>query len=98
MLAGNVIAAPRTVAVAIENMRFDPVALTVSPGDRIVWVNKDPVPHTVSADGLAFNSGEIASGASWTYVAKRPGELPYHCAYHPAMKGKLIVTGAEKQT
>ena len=44
------LAEPATHVVVIEQMRFDPPALTVQPGDRVVWVNKDLFPHTASAD------------------------------------------------
>lgn len=60
-------------------------------GDRIVWTNKDPFPHTVTADTKLFDSHSIAPGASWSYVAKRPGEYAYSCTLHPTMKGKIIV-------
>ena len=34
--------------VVIENMQFNPATLTVRRGERIVWVNKDLFPHTVT--------------------------------------------------
>ena len=37
---------PRTHTVTIDGFRFQPERLTVARGDRIVWVNKDVVPHT----------------------------------------------------
>ena len=72
-------------------MQFSPASLTVSPGDRIVWVNKDLFPHTATADSKAFDSRDIAAGASWTYVAVRSGEYAYSCTFHPTMKGRLVV-------
>ena len=77
--------------VVIENMQYNPPQLSVHRGDRIVWVNKDLFPHTVTAAARAFDSGSIAAGASWTYVAGKTGEYAYGCTFHPTMKGILKV-------
>ncbi|MBS0612260.1 MAG: cupredoxin family copper-binding protein [Proteobacteria bacterium] len=84
-------AAAATHVVRVENMQFTPSSLTVRRGDRIVWVNKDLFPHTVTSDTKAFDSHDIPPSASWTYRADRPGEYAYSCAYHPTMKAKIIV-------
>ena len=85
-------AAPATQhSVVIENMQFNPPQLTVHRGDRIVWVNKDLFPHTVTAVNKSFDSGSIAAGGSWSYVAKSSGEFAYGCTFHPTMKGVLKV-------
>lgn len=72
-------------------MQFNPGTLRVHKGDRIVWVNKDLFPHTVTATNKAFDSGSIAAGDSWTYVANKAGEFSYGCTFHPTMKGSLRV-------
>jgi plastocyanin len=77
--------------VVIENMQFNPAQVTVHPGDRIVWVNKDLFPHTVTAVDKAFDSGSIASGASWSYVVRKKGDVAYSCTFHPTMKGTIRV-------
>lgn len=82
---------PATHTVTLENMRFNPDQLTVKRGDRVAWVNKDLFPHTVTADGKAFDSGDIPVEKTWTYVATTPGRYTYTCTYHPGMKGTLIV-------
>lgn len=50
----------KTHIVTIEGLRFNPPSLTVDRGDRIVWVNKDLFPHTVTAEGKDFDSHDIA--------------------------------------
>jgi plastocyanin len=55
-----------------------------------VWINRDPFPHTATASG-AFDSREMAPDASWTFTATRPGEIRYVCAFHPTMKGTIVV-------
>jgi len=80
-----------TQTVSIEGVQFHPSALTVHRGDRIVWTNKDPFPHTGTADTKLFDSHSIAPGASWSYVAKQPDEYAYSCTLHPTIKGQIIV-------
>ncbi|MDR5740994.1 MULTISPECIES: cupredoxin family copper-binding protein [unclassified Caballeronia] len=89
VLPADAIAA--THVVVIEGMRFDPPALTVARGDRVVWINKDLLPHTATADAKAFDSHDIAANASWSYVARDAGHYAYSCALHPAMHAVLDV-------
>ena len=84
-------AAQAVHVVTIENMRFSPAELTVKRGERVVWVNKDLVPHTATARSSGFDSGDISTSASWSYVAGTVGVYPYVCTYHPTMKAKLTV-------
>ena len=77
--------------ITIENMQFSPAQLAVHRGDRLVWVNKDLFPHTATANNKAFDSGSIAAGSSWTYVANNPGDYAYGCTFHPTMKGAIKV-------
>jgi plastocyanin len=90
LVSGAAVAAPATHTVTIEALKYDPDPITVNKGDTIVWVNKDPFPHTVTAKG-AFDSKEIPAGKSWKYVAKKAGEYSYVCTLHPNMQGKLSV-------
>jgi plastocyanin len=82
--------AATTHTVAMDGTRFIPETLTVKRGDRVVWVNKDPFPHTATAAGT-FDSRSVAAGASWTYVPRKSGEFAYVCVLHPGMKGTLVV-------
>jgi plastocyanin len=83
--------APRTVLVTIENVHFDPEVLTIRPGDRVTWVNKDMFPHTATADAKAFDSHSIAPTGAWTFTASKRGTYSYSCAFHPNMKGTIKV-------
>jgi plastocyanin len=80
-----------THTVVIENLQYSPAELHVQRGERIVWVNKDLFPHTVTAASHVFDSGSIAANSSWTYVASKAGEYAYGCTFHPTMKGILKV-------
>ena len=76
---------------AIDGTAFQPAALTVKVGDSVVWVNKDPLPHTVTSAAGGFDSHEIAPGRSWKYTATKKGEFAYVCIFHPTMKATLKV-------
>ena len=89
--AGVVSTAPQVHTVLIEGMRYQPEGLTVAPGDTVVWVNRDMVPHTATSAAARFDSGEIAPGKTWTHTVRATGEFDYLCTYHPLMKGILRV-------
>jgi plastocyanin len=90
-LAAGERATPQTHTVTIEGMRFQPESLTVARGDTVVWVNKDVVPHTATSKAGRFDSKIIPAEKSWKFAAKKKGEFPYICAFHPAMKAMLRV-------
>lgn len=85
-------AAPEGAVVQIVDfMRFEPTALTVSPGTTVTWVNHDGSNHIIElkADG---KSPRLRHGASWSHRFTTPGEFPYICAIHGArMSGTIIV-------
>ena len=84
-------AKPATHTVVIDGTRFDPETLTVRAGDTVVWVNRDPFPHTATSAAGGFDSREIPAGKSWKYKAAKVGVFPYACALHPTMKATLRV-------
>jgi plastocyanin len=90
-VGGAATAAPAIHTVVVEGMAFSPATLTVRQGDVVVWVNKDLFPHTATAQDRSFDSGEIAAGKNWRYVARKTGTLAYVCSLHPTMKAALIV-------
>lgn len=90
LASSPVLAAGKSVShtVVMQATSYAPAALTVKRGDTVVWVNKDPFPHTATAAGV-FDSKSIAAGASWKYKTRKAGEYTYTCAFHPNMKGML---------
>jgi len=75
--------------VSMRNLQFYPVTNEVNKGEAVEWKNEDLVPHT--ATSASFDSGAIASGQSWRHTFTDAGEFPYACAFHPQMKGVIIV-------
>lgn len=79
--------------IAIANFAFSPASLTVNPGQVVTVANHDSTTHTLTATtGNAFNTGDIAPGATATFTApSEPGSYPYICTIHQFMHGTLIV-------
>ena len=91
LLIGGADAAPVVHTVTIDGFEFHPPEVTVGKGEVVVWVNKDPVPHTATAKGAALDSGSIAASGSFRFTATREGRFDYVCTLHPTMKGVLVV-------
>jgi len=87
--AATALATPHVVK--IDSFAFKPAVITVKAGDAIEWQNDDPVPHTATSTSGGFDSGSIAAGAKWRYVAKKKGRFAYDCTFHPIMKGEIVV-------
>ncbi|NUO85565.1 MAG: cupredoxin family copper-binding protein [Cupriavidus sp.] len=82
---------PALHQVVMEGTAYVPQTLSVRPGDVVVWVNRDPFPHTVTASAGGFDSNTVAPGKSWRYTARKAGVFPYRCTLHPTMTGTLSV-------
>jgi plastocyanin len=79
---------------------YDPYAITVSPGDKVIWDNQDTVVHTATSgnpltvrpDGK-FDTGLV--GANQTSkpltMPTQPGEYRYFCTVHPFLSGTVII-------
>ena len=81
-------------AVAIQNFAFAPQTLTVKAGTKVTWTNNDSAPHTVtSTDGPStsasptglFDSGQMNSGASFSFTFTKAGTYYYECTIHASM-------------
>lgn len=82
---------PASHVIAIRDLRFEPRERVVAPGDTIVWVNHDLVPHTVAAADSSWSSGGLTTDGSWRMVVGTESEIPYYCEYHPTMRGRIRV-------
>ncbi len=87
-VAGSVVA-----GVTIDNFSFSPAVLTVQRGTRVVWTNRDDMPHTVVSDAQppAFRSPGLDTDESFEVLFDRPGNWGYFCALHPRMQGTIVV-------
>ena len=80
---------PRQHIVEIQAFSFSPQRTVVSPGDTIVWINRDIVPHTVTANGGTWRSHALEEGESWEIVVETSGAYAYFCEFHPHRTGVL---------
>jgi plastocyanin len=80
-------------AVTIDNFTFSPSALTVQPGARVIWTNRDDIPHTVTSadDPRVMKSAPMDTGDTFAFTFTRPGKYHYFCSLHPHMEGSVIV-------
>ena len=81
----------KTHTVIIKKFKFIPAALEVKPGDTIIWVNQDIVPHTATALDKSWDTGEIASEGSKEMIVAKAQSLSYYCVFHPIMTAELVL-------
>ena len=77
--------------VSIGNFSFDPPTLTIPAGTTVTWVNRDDVPHTVTANDKRFASAALDSDERFSHQFTAPGTYPYYCAVHTHMTARIIV-------
>ncbi len=86
-------AATVTKTVKITATAFSPASVTIKTSDAIKWSNTDTKAHQVIANNGAFASPTIGAGHTWTHTFNTAGTFKYHDALHPALTGKVVVTG-----
>src|ERR1043166_710767 len=82
-----------TKTVRITATAFKPASITIKTGDAIKWSNTDTKAHQVVANNGAFASPTIAAKHTWTRTFNTAGTFRYHDALHPALTGKIVVSG-----
>jgi len=83
--------APTEHIVEIIRFKFSPASLSINPGDRVTWINRDVVAHNV-AGGITdtWQSPKLLQGESFSLVLT--SDLTYVCTYHEAsMSGMVLV-------
>lgn len=78
--------------ITIESNSFKPDNLAIKVGDTVTWINNDSYAHTVKAAKGEFDSGNMASGAKFSFTFDKEGTYDYICGIHTFMKGKIVVT------
>jgi plastocyanin len=85
------------VTIEILASSFNPSMLIVDLGTNVTWINHDVAPHSVVADNGEFDSHILEYGESFSYVFSKQGPYPYHCGYHPQVKGKVFANEGGNQ-
>lgn len=81
----------------------NPLTIALAGGGEVHWFNDDREPaggeytgtgttHSIVADDLSFNSGDLPPGAAFDHRFQAEGAYAYHCSLHPTMTGTVIVT------
>jgi len=83
-----------TSSVTIEDFAFSPANITVKKGTTVTWTNKDSAAHTVTETDSQTgpDSGDLATGKSYSFTYDTAGTFKYHCSIHPSMLGTVTVT------
>ncbi len=86
-------AAAGAAAIAIEKFKFVPAEVTVAPGTRVVWINRDETPHTIAGRDGALVSKALDTGDAFEHTFGEAGDYVYFCTLHPFMTGTIHVRG-----
>jgi plastocyanin len=79
-------------AVKIVDFEYIPPSITVPAGTTVSFENEDSAAHTAtSKESGAFDTGTIKGGATGEITLDQPGTFAYFCAFHPFMKGTIVV-------
>jgi len=81
--------APERHQIEIRAFVFAPDAQAARPGDTLVFVNHDAVPHTATAADGSWDTGTIPADSTKTVVVPARGGRDYRCAIHPTMTGRV---------
>ena len=74
---------------------FSPRPIQVTVGSTVTWTNATAPVHTATSDTGAWDTGNIAPGATSSAVSfPTAGTFGYHCAIHPSMTGSVVVSAA----
>ncbi len=84
---------PQRHVVKIQDFAFQPPQITVAPGDTVVWVNKDFVPHFVSLANGRWQSDVLEEDKTWELLVDETGSFHYVCIFHPEMAGEVTAHG-----
>ena len=92
-------AAPSTLRITIGTFspHFSPELVHIGMGTPISWVNPTTALHSITHDGCttgqrcAFDSGPIGPNQTFQIDHLPAGSYPYHCTFHPIMRGVLVV-------
>jgi plastocyanin len=71
---------------------YQPARVSVPVGTTLNWWNQGTVAHTVTDQGNAFDTGDIAPGQTVSMTFSSQGTFTYFCQPHPWMIAQVVVT------
>jgi plastocyanin len=80
------------VNVSVQDNTFKPANIKVKEGQTVTFSNDGAVAHTVTGiGGATFDSGTLAPGKTFSFIAEGKGKFTYVCTIHAGMKGTIEV-------
>jgi plastocyanin len=79
------------VDLDIAKFAFAPKEITIAPGTKIVWTNRDETPHTVTSKDKSFASKGLDTSDTFEHTFDSEGDFAYICTVHPYMNGVVHV-------
>jgi plastocyanin len=79
------------VDLDIAKFAFAPKEVTVAPGTKIIWTNRDETPHTVTSSDKSFASKGLDTDDKFEHTFTSEGDFSYICTVHPFMTGVVHV-------
>ena len=80
-----------TVDLNIAKFAYAPKDITIAPGTKIVWTNRDETPHTVTSNDKSFASKGLDTDDKFEHTFSSEGDFSYICTVHPFMTGVVHV-------
>ena len=80
-----------TVDISIAKFAYGPKEITITPGTKIVWTNRDETPHTVTSNDKSFASKGLDTDDKFEHTFAGEGDFTYICTVHPFMTGVVHV-------
>ena len=108
LMSSFAVAAPSALHITIGTFApyYSPTLVHIGTGTPISWNNPTTNLHSITHDGCktgdrcAFDSGPLGPNGTFTVPHLPPGSYPYHCSFHPIMRGVLVVvkSGSSSET
>ena len=106
LMGSFAIAAPSTLHITIGTFApyYSPTLVHIGTGTPISWNNPTANLHSITHNGCktgercAFDSGPLGPNGTFTVPHLPPGSYPYHCSFHPIMRGVLVVVESDSSS
>ena len=78
-------------ASTLTTTAYSPNPVMTTVGSTVRWTNNDNLVHTTTADGGAWNSGNMNPGGQFNFMFQSTGTFTYRCTIHPNMVATVTV-------
>ena len=78
----------RLHTIEIKGFEFVPAHVKLSRGDRVLWINRDSIPHNiVNRKNDKTLSPTLSKGDEFSAIIIE--DMDYACGFHPSMLGDI---------